>query len=236
MVIRQLVGLLIGFVWPGRFDAIPPDLRSFSRAAMVPGCVSILANGRRILGALCSGLLLASLVPTASAAEVVLSPQLSIKMSRDSGPRDVVYGFFHEDTGERVAHLHIELVTLDYRRQGVFRVAWKPQVVLNRARLHIADSAAWPAVSGQLANALRRLSGRATLVLREFTIETEGPEGGRVEAPLAELTPEGNLLLHDARRAGSTGQPASLLLRLSGPDTGEVVPVEAPPARPDVSR
>ena len=88
------------------------------------------------------GTLLMNFTGLAQAASVAISPTMAVTMTREDGPQNVRVGFFNEANGWRVGRLQIGKMTLDYRRQGVFRVAWKPQVVLTGVTLQITDRAA----------------------------------------------------------------------------------------------
>ena len=142
-------------------------------------------------------------------------------MSKDDGPRNVTLGFFDDANGERVARLQIGLMTLDYRRQGLFRVAWKPQVILTGVTLQLTDLAACRTVGSQLPEALRSIGAGGSLQLRSVVLEIQQPAALRIEAAGAEFTTGGDLMfLHASRSDEPTDAARTLLLRLIGPNAG----------------
>lgn len=167
------------------------------------------------------------------AASVVVSGNSSVNMTKDDGPRNVTLGFFEEASGERIARLQIGLMTLDYRRQGLFRVAWKPQVVLTNVTLQLTDLAACRRVGEQLPEALRSIGAVGAVQLRAFVLEVQQPNLIRIEALGAEITADGNLLLLAATRGDDTsGASRNILVRLTGANAGllENQPRSAPVA------
>lgn len=126
------------------------------------------------------------------------SSLISPRVTRTEGPTNIVYGFFHPDSGERVARLQIGKITRDYGKQGVFRVAWKARPVLSGFELRVADAAAWPAVASQLADLLREFSTLGGLVINDVSLEL-GPTEPRIVASAAEFGPQGELILRVAR-------------------------------------
>lgn len=163
----------------------------------------------------------ALLALTVNAAAVVVSGNSSVNMTKDDGPRNVTLGFFDEANGGRVARLQIGLMTLDYRRQGLFRVAWKPQVVLTNVTLQLTDLAACRRVGEQLPEALRSIGAGGAVQLRAFVLEVQQPSLIRIEARGAEITADGNLLLLAATRGDDTaGASRNILVRLTGANAG----------------
>jgi hypothetical protein len=152
----------------------------------------------------------------------------TMQITREKGPENVRYGFFNEATGERVARLRIGRITMAYGKQGVFRVAWKPKAVLQDVELQIFDAAAWPAVSDRLAATLGELAKNGTLVMRDVVVDQTADPSQRAEAPTAELTPAGELVLPQARLA--SGAQARLVLTLHGPQAGTIslIPLDTP--------
>ena len=166
----------------------------------------------------------------AQAASVAISPTMAVTMTREDGPQNVRVGFFNEANGWRVGRLQIGKMTLDYRHQGVFRVAWKPQVVLTGVTLQIADRSACAAVSSQLPEALRSIGAGGAMVMREVVLEIQAPAHLRIESARAELTAAGDLLLRDAHRSDAPDTRAcDFVLYLSGAKIGEIEAAAANP-------
>ena len=144
-------------------------------------------------------------------------PSISARISRTDGPTHVVYGFFHPDTGERVARLQIGKITREFGKQGVFRVAWKARPVLNDFQLTVSDATAWPAVAGQLADLLTELSSPAGIAIHRVTLEL-APGQAPITAPAAEWTDAGAILLPHALRG--TEKTDRVVLPLRGASAG----------------
>ena len=184
------------------------------------------------------GTLLMNFTGLAQAASVAISPTMAVTMTREDGPQNVRVGFFNEANGWRVGRLQIGKMTLDYRRQGVFRVAWKPQVVLTGVTLQITDRSACAAVSSQLPEALRSIGAGGAMVMREVVLEIQAPTNLRIESARAEFTAAGDLILRDARRSDTpAATPSDLVLYLSGAKIGEIEaivvnPISHSPAAP----
>jgi hypothetical protein len=186
----------------------------------------------RVRGSLCSGakaftLLLALGVSAAHGAD---SGRVLMKISRDGGPENVRYGFFDEVTGERVARLRIGRVNLAYGKQGMFRVAWKPRAVLQGVALSISDEQAWASVCGKLAETFDTLSGHGALELREVVITRLGKFAQRIEAPMAEFSAAGELILPEARL--ESGEQGRMTLFLRGPEAGRILFLASHPPNP----
>ena len=179
---------------------------------------------------LCLGAMLAVFSSVAQAASVAISPTMAVTMTREDGPQNVRVGFFNEANGWRVGRLQIGKMTLDYRHQGVFRVAWKPQVVLTGVTLQIADRSSCAAVSSQLPEALRSIGAGGAMVMREVVLEIQAPAHLRIESARAELTAAGDLLLRDAHRSDAPDASAcDVVLYLSGARIGEIEAAAANP-------
>lgn len=146
--------------------------------------------------------------------------RMQLRVTREEGPVNVRYVFLSDRTGERVARLRIGHIKMAYGKQGIFRVAWKPKAVLQGVELQIIDAASWPTVSDQLADTLGRLAARGTLVMQDIVIERVGEPQQRVEAPTAEFTPAGDLVLPAARL--TSGAAGRLTLILRGPQAGNI--------------
>lgn len=170
------------------------------------------------LGICAGGFAYAAPVATPATATETVRP--TMRITRENGPENVRYGFFNNVTGERVARLSIGQVTLAYGKQGVFRVAWKPKAVLQDVKLQILDAAAWPAASDQLGSTLLDLAKNGTLIMRDVVVEQAANPAQRAEAPTAELTPAGELVLPHAQLA--SGAQARLVLTLRGPRAGDI--------------
>ncbi len=156
-------------------------------------------------------------------ASVIIAGNSAVNMTKDDGPRNVTVGFFDDKSGERVGRLQISLMTLGYRHQGVFRVAWKPQVTLTGVTLSLSDPAAGKTIGREMPEALRSIGAAGALLLREVKLEIQQPNAIRIEARTAEFTPAGDLLLLQAKRAGEPDEGAgNFLFRLTGPQAGTV--------------
>lgn len=171
---------------------------------------------------LCLALWLGAVTPAlaGSAASVVLP-----RVTRTEGPTNVVYGFFHPDSGERVARLQIGKITRDYGKQGVFRVAWKARPALNGFELRVADAAAWPAVASQLADLLREFSTVGGLVINQVSLEL-GPNEPRIAAAAAEFGPQGELILSVARVGDDEHRRVVVPLRGARAGAAEISPID----------
>lgn len=153
-------------------------------------------------------------------------PLVKPRVTRTEGPTNVVYGFFHPESGERVARLQIGKITRDYGKQGVFRVAWKARPMLNDFELRVADAAAWPAVASQLADLLREFSTIGGLVINRVSLEL-GPTEPRIVASTAEFGPQGELILPVAQVGEEENRRVVVPLR--GPRAGfaEIFPTDS---------
>ncbi len=161
--------------------------------------------------------------------------RLFMQISRTAGPENVVYGFFDEATGERVARLQIAKLSLDYGKHGVFRVAWKPRAVLQGVHLKLFQDDAWSLVGGQLETVLAGIAPREALVLRELTFERAAATEPALTARTAELTADGHLRLQQAQLGAEqrtefrlplrtpAGEPAPWMLFASAPATAPAV-------------
>lgn len=136
---------------------------------------------------------------SAASAATPENRRLFMQISRTAGPENVVYGFFDEATGERVARLQIAKLSLDYGKHGVFRVAWKPRAVLQGVHLKLFQDDAWSLVGGQLETVLAGIAPREALVLRELTFERAAATEPALTARTAELTADGHLRLQQAQ-------------------------------------
>lgn len=143
------------------------------------------------------------------------------RVTRTEGPTNVVYGFFHPDSGERVARLQIGGIRRDYGKQGVFRVAWKARPSLNDFELRVADASAWPAVASQLADLLREFTTIGGLVINRVVLEL-GPTAPRIIAAAAEFGPQGELILPVARVGDDENRRVVLPLRGAGAGVPQV--------------
>lgn len=172
--------------------------------------------------AVAAGLLGSAFFPLIGrSASVVVSGNSSVNMTKDDGPRNVSLGFFDDASGERIARLQIGMMTLSYRHQGVFRVAWKPQVILSDVTLQLTDLAACRSVGSQLPEALRSIGAGGALQMRAIVLEIQQPIALRIEASGAEFTTGGDLLLVHASRSDAPADAArTILLRLNGPNAG----------------
>lgn len=170
---------------------------------------------------------------TGQAASVVVSGNSAVNMTSDDGPRNVTVGFFDDASGERVGRLQIGLMTLGYRHQGVFRVAWKPQVTLTGVTLQLNDSAAGKTVGAQLPEALRSIGAAGSLLLREVVLEIQQPTAVRIVAHGAEFTTTGDLILLQARRSDESSEVVqNFMLHLNGAKAGTIdsLPASSLPA------
>ncbi len=153
----------------------------------------------RMRGAWLLGLTLALAGASVASVAAPEGRRLFMQISRTAGPENVVYGFFDEATGERVARLQIAKLSLDYGKHGVFRVAWKPRAVLQGVHLKLFQDDAWPLVGAQLEAVLAGIAPREALVLRELSFERAAAEEPVLTARTAELTADGHLRLHQAQ-------------------------------------
>ena len=108
---------------------------------------------------------------------------------------DTRLGFFDSTTGVRVAYLRIECVSREFGHAGPFRVAWKPQVILDHLTIDITAAAAWPSVAGEAFNMLPSGRGSVAVVIRNLTLRIPAWNGLVIEAPLARLTETGDIVL-----------------------------------------
>lgn len=179
---------------------------------------------RRVVFPVVAGLLGLAFFPLiAHSASVIVSGNSSVNMTTDDGPRNVSLGFFDDASGERIARLQIGLMTLSFRHQGVFRVAWKPQVILTEVTLQLTNLAACRTVGAQLPEALRSIGAGGSLQLRAIVLEIQQPAVLRIEASGAEFTTEGDLRLLRANRSDEPTEAArTMLLRLNGPAAGSL--------------
>ena len=167
---------------------------------------------------------------TGQAAAVVVSGNSAVNMTSDDGPRNVTVGFFDDANGERVGRLQIGLMTLGYRHQGVFRVAWKPQVTLTGVTLQLNDSAAGKTVGAQMPEAFRSIGAAGSLLLRAVVLEIQQPTPVRIVAHGAEFTPTGDLLLLQARRSDESSEVVqNFMLHLNGAKAGTIDSLPANP-------
>ena len=151
--------------------------------------------------------------------------------------RGAVFGFFDSGTGERLACLRIGHIGRDHGHQGLFRVAWKPQVVLDRVCLEVSGQSAWPRAARQILAAFPRYRATTALVIRGFELRITAPSPLGIAARDGWLTPEGNLALSDAvvREAGSPPRRLPLaLIPLTRP--AAAVWSVAPPSVPTAAR
>ena len=178
----------------------------------------------RIRAVLC-GVALVVLAPElATVARAASSaPLINPRVTRTEGPTNIVYGFFHPDSGERVARLQIGKITRDYGKQGVFRVAWKARPVLNDFELRVTDASAWPAVASQLADLLREFSTIGGLVINGVSLEL-GPTEPRITAPSASFGADGELILPAARVGEDENRRVVLPLRGARAGFAEIFP------------
>lgn len=149
------------------------------------------------------------------------APAMRPRLSRTDGPSNVVYGLFDAQSGERVARLKIGRVLLDYGKQGMFRVAWKPRVLLQGVELDILDTTAWPAASGQLAGILDDLAGRGVVMMRAVRIRGLPGQAAEVTAASADYRTHQALQLHEVALGGQGS--AGAWLALSGPEAGSLL-------------
>lgn len=172
---------------------------------------------------------------SAASAAAPENRRLFMQISRTAGPENVVYGFFDEATGERVARLQIAKLSLDYGKHGVFRVAWKPRAVLQGVHLKLFQDDAWSLVGGQLEAVLAGIAPREALVLRELTFERAAATEPALTARTAELTADGHLRLQQAQLGAEqrtefrlplrapAGEPAPWILFATAPATAPAV-------------
>jgi hypothetical protein len=143
--------------------------------------------------------------------------------------RGVALGFFDGTTGNRVARLLLDRVTLEYRHQGFLRVAWRPLVMLDGVTLESSAVAAWPAQGPKVCQTLRELAGRDELVLRHVRVCLAGSPALEITAPSARLRADGCLELPAATVTGATA-PATTVdgcLWLTGPAAGRWMPAKS---------
>ena len=76
----------------------------------------------------------------------------------------ISYPLFHPESGKLTARFKADSLALDFGDNGLFRVAWKPQVKISGAVLEICDEIAWNTTSKQLDD-LIALSGGSQLVV-----------------------------------------------------------------------
>lgn len=141
-----------------------------------------------------------------------------VEIGQRTGPENLVYGFFEPESGRRIARLQVARVRLDYGKHGLFRVAWKARPLLSGVELRIDDETAWPAVVGQLADVLHKMSGAGGALLRDVVI-VRPDETMRLTAAEAEFTPAQQLVLSRAKLADATEHRVVLPLR--GPQAGQ---------------
>jgi len=186
--------------------------------------------GRRV-GALLVGLIFLTLVQFTPVARAQVPDGLRPQLDRNHEIERVGWGFFDLASGQRVARLEIERIVLGYRRQGFFRVAWRPQVRMEGVTLDIASLSGWAVQAGDLQRALRELAGGDELFLTRVRIRVAGDSPRLIEADSAVLTREGDLRLVGARQSPElkiSAPAGDLLLGLTGARAGQIT--AAPPA------
>ena len=108
------------------------------------------------------------------------------------------FGFFDPVTGVRAATLHIGRVGREYGRQGLFHVAWKPQLILEHTLLQVDDAAIWPQAARQFWGTLPSCRIAGMIVIRDFRLRMGSQGGILLSCALACLSPEGNVELAHA--------------------------------------
>lgn len=128
--------------------------------------------------------------------EAAEGPNPAARASTGPGMEGVVYGFFDDKTGARIGRLRIERVHLEHRRQGFFRVGWRPLIVLEGVSLDIETdaAAAWPHAGRQILSALHGTAWDE-FELRNVRLRLAGTPAREIVATRGRVRADGGLEL-----------------------------------------
>jgi len=121
-----------------------------------------------------------------------------------------VFGFFDPVTGARAASLRIGRIGHEYGRQGLFRVAWKPQIVLEQTTLQVDDAVIWPPAARQFWGSLPSRRIGEMIVIRGFKLRVGSRPGLELNSAAACLGPDGNVTLNHVLITAAGRAPITL--------------------------
>jgi hypothetical protein len=142
------------------------------------------------------------------------------------GMRAVVYGFFDDQTGERIGRLQIGKVDVEYQRHGFLRVAWDPLVVLDGVTLEVSAGAVWPQAGVKIIDALRVTGRQNASVLRRVRLRLAGTPAREITAATASLRRDGGLELVGVTLSGGAAPDSgagNFCFWLAGPHAGQLI-------------